>query len=626
MRAHCDDSDSGYTLNEPHSLNIFRKSEGCGQAGVRCVTCTPSMTTSSRTVLRSGLLALASFVLVAVGLPGTAASAVAAPIYDYENRGSSPLRVGTAGGVDLYLYGARNLLTGATATFTPYDVGLAASTVTEVPVTVFDSDTAVVTAPAMPAGPVKITLFNPGSAASSTFMTVSYGDTVVELSFSCAETSISLNANVGDFVRLVPSGACGDVYVPYPVQAPSYTRGIWSVGALGNLSSPPEGFLVAEHPLSTVGYFTNPAYWPTTQSGLAQSEFGSWHPVVGSDWAGETTTWVGGYNRFTDNPTGLVLQVMPSTQVGDEVAFLYQLVPSSQLPEQEPTPSVQIPIVYAGGRIEPVVPPAPAPAPSAEPIVVPTVAPVVIPTTAPTAAPVELPAGTGGALINGVSTPVTVAAAAGGNAVVVSAGGVTVEVGGTAPDGRPLPLAPDGSLIVAQSGGVSMGGAGFSPNSTVSLFLYSTPTKLGELPVSATGSYSGSALIPAGIEAGSHTIQAVGYTPSGETLALSVGVTVKSVAAIRGAKPVMRVSAGTKTAGAKFVATASGVQSRCTVRFWTKGTTQTVKAGVAGKATAVLKAPSSAGTWAVTATVSGDGCEPKATKSMIRVVPNVSRS
>ena len=574
------------------------------------------MTTSSRTVLRSGLIALASFVLVAVGLPGTAASAVAAPTYDSANRGSSPLRVGTAGGVDLYLYGARDLITGATATFTPYDVGLAASTVTGVPVTVFDSDTAVVTAPAMPAGPVKITLFNPGSAASSTFMTVSYGDTVVDLPVDCTETSIPLNANVGDFIRLIPSGVCDDTWVRNPGWNP---EGKWSVGAMGNLSPAPAssfGYLVAQHPLSRVGSFTNPAYWPTTQPGLAQSEFGSWHPVVGSDW--DNPNWTGGYNTLRNDPTGIMMQVNEGTTVGDNVAFLYEKATVLD-------PAVQIPIVYAGGRIEPVVPPAPAPAPTAEPIVVPTVAPVVIPTTAPTAAPVELPAGTGGALINGVSTPVTVAAAVGGNAVVVSAGGVSVEVGGTGADGKPLPLAPDGSLIVAQSGGVSMGGAGFSPNSTVSLFMYSTPTKLGELPVSASGSYSGSALIPAGIEAGSHTIQAVGYTPTGETLALSVGVTVKSAAAIRGAKPVVRASAGTKTAGTKFVATASGVQSRCTVRFWTKGSTQTVKAGVAGNATAVLKAPSSAGTWAVTATVSGDGCEPKATKSMIRVASSAER-
>jgi hypothetical protein len=164
-----------------------------------------------------------------------------------------------------------------------------------------------------------------------------------------------------------------------------------------------------------------------------------------------------------------------------------------------------------------------------------------------------------------------------------------------------------------------MGGAGFSPNSTVSLFLYSTPTKLGELPVSATGSYSGSALIPAGIEAGSHTIQAVGYTPSGETLALSVGVTVKSAAAIRGANPVVRASAAAMTAGAQFAASATGVQSRCTVRFWTKGSSATVKAGVAGRAQATLTTPKTPGTWVVTATVSGDGCERRIAKSTYKV-------
>ena len=50
-----------------------------------------------------------------------------------------------------------------------------------------------------------------------------------------------------------------------------------------------------------------------------------------------------------------------------------------------------------------------------------------------------------------------------------------------------------------------------------------------------------------------------------------------------------------------------------------------VNAGVAGNATAVLKAPSSAGNWAVTATVSGNGCEPKVTKAMIKVAPAMSR-
>ena len=164
-----------------------------------------------------------------------------------------------------------------------------------------------------------------------------------------------------------------------------------------------------------------------------------------------------------------------------------------------------------------------------------------------------------------------------------------------------------------------MGGSGFSPNSMVSLYLYSTPTKLGELPVSASGSYSGAALIPAGIEAGSHTIQAIGYTPDGATLALSVGVTVKSVAAIRGANPTVKASAGAKATGARFTVTATGVQARCMVTFWTKGTTVKTKAGVAGRASAMLTAPSAKGAWAITAAVSGKGCEQKVAKSMIKV-------
>ena len=564
--------------------------------------------------VRTGLLTLASTLLITVGLPGAITSAAPAPpTFESANRGSSPLRVSTAGGVDLYLYGTAGLLSGATATFAPYDNAQSASTVANVPVTAFDSDTAKVTAPSMPAGPVKITLFNPGSTASVSFMTVSYGDNVVELPVDCTETSISLNANIGDYVRLIPAGVCNDTY---PVN--TWTEGSWSVGAMANLTTAPPvgfGYLPTQHPLSRVGSFTNPTYWPTTQPGLAQSEYGSWHPVVGSDWDEGNSSWTGGYNRFNNEPTGIMLQVNAETTVGDNVAFIYEKVGLS-------SPAVQIPIVYAGGRIDPPAPnpaPAPEPEPSAEPTVTPTVTPVVIPTTAPVAEPVALPAGEGGALINGVATPVTVAAAPGGKAVVVSAGGVTVEVGGTSPDGTPLPLAADGSLVIAPTGGVQMGGSGFSPNSMVSLYLYSTPTKLGELPVSANGSYSGAALIPAGIETGSHTIQAIGYTPDGSTLALSVGVTVKSVAAIRGANPVVKASAGAKIAGTRFTVNATGVQARCMVSFWTKGSTVKAKAGAAGRASATLTAPSTKGTWALTAKVTGAGCEQRVAKTMIKV-------
>ena len=544
--------------------------------------------------------------------------AVTAPVFEAANRGTSPLRVPTSGGTRLYLYGVSNVLDGATATFTPYVGGTPIANVPIARDSVADMYT--VTAPAMPAGPVKITLFNPGSSASVFFMTVSYGNTIVNLPVTCSERVVSLNANVGDYVRLIPSGACNDTWVQHEGWRPD---GVWSVGAMANLTAPAAagfGYQLAQHPLSRVGSFTNPSYWAVAQPDLASSENGSWHPVIGSDW--NDPNWEGGYNLFQNEPTGIMLQVNAGTEVGDKVAFLYEKATFLN-------PAVQIPIVYAGPRVEPApapIPepapapiPEPAPAPVIEPTRAPTVAPIAIPTTAPVAAPVELPSGSGGALINGVATPVTMATAADGKGVVVSAGGVTVQVAGTAANGAPLPLAPDGSLIIAESGGVQMGGSGFSPNSTVSLFLYSTPTKLGEIPVSASGSYGGVAVIPAGVDAGSHTIQAVGYTPEGKTLALSVGVTVKSAAVVRGSNPSVTTNRGSKGPGERFVVSASGIQSRCEVHFWTKGSTAKTTAGVAGRASATLTAPRSRGTWVITATVSGNGCEKRIAKSTIRI-------
>ena len=441
-----------------------------------------------------------------------------------------------------------------------------------------------------------------GSGAAGGLVGGQYNGATIADSFAVG--AVSGQVQVGGLVGLVGETSAG---------ATATTTNSYSLGAVTTSPVESTGGGILGAAASGLTPSITSTYWNPTSSGVsATNAYGTQKSLAQMKL---TSTYSAGGWDITESTSGS--------------SSVWVMNPASGcLPYLRAISESQVGTPDTSGATECAVPapaPGPAPAPAETATPTPTSVPVVIPTTAPTAAPVELPAGAGGALINGVSTPVTVAAAPGGNAVVVSAGGVSVEVGGTGTDGKPLPLAPDGSLIVAQSGGVSMGGAGFSPNSTVSLFLYSTPTKLGELPVSTSGSYSGSALIPAGIEAGSHTIQAVGYTPSGQTLALSVGVTVKSAAAIRGAKPVVRVSAGTKTAGAKFVATASGVQSRCTVRFWTKGSTQTVNADVAGNATAVLKAPSSAGTWAVTATVSGNGCEPKVTKTKIRVSSSAER-
>ena len=435
-----------------------------------------------------------------------------------------------------------------------------------------------------------------GSGAAGGLVGGQYDGATIADSFAIG--AVSGQVQVAGLVGLVGGTSAGTTTKSYSLGAVT-TAPVESAGGgiLGAAASGLEPSITSTYwnPTSSGVSATN-AYG--TQKSLAQMKLTSTYSAGGWDITESTS---GSSSVWVMNPaSGCLpyLRAIPESRVGT--------------PDTSGATECAVPAPAPG--------PAPAPVETATPTPTPTSAPVVIPSTPPSAEPVELPAGSGGALINGVPTPVTVAAAPGGKAVVVSAGGVTVEVGGTGPGGAPLPLAPDGSLILAQSGGVTMGGAGFSPNSTVSLFLYSTPTKLGEIPVSDSGSYTGTATIPAGTDAGSHTIQAVGYTPSGETLALSVGVTVKSAAAIRGANPVVRATAAAKTAGAQFVALASGVQSRCAVRFWTKGSSAAAKAGVAGRAQATLTAPKTPGTWVVTATVSGEGCERLVTKSTYVVV------
>ena len=165
-----------------------------------------------------------------------------------------------------------------------------------------------------------------------------------------------------------------------------------------------------------------------------------------------------------------------------------------------------------------------------------------------------------------------------------------------------------------------MTGFGFSPTSLVTLFMFSTPVQLGSLPVGSNGAVAGALLIPASTQPGSHTVQAVGRGVNGQSLTLSLGVTVLAPAAARGAHPVIALAQpSAKTPGSTFAVVASGVQARCPVTFWVKGSSVTAFAGVAGHATAFLKAPQQQGRWAVTLRVSGSGCDSTTVKTFVQV-------
>ena len=100
------------------------------------------------------------------------------------------------------------------------------------------------------------------------------------------------------------------------------------------------------------------------------------------------------------------------------------------------------------------------------------------------------------------------------------------------PADAPLTLTTtDGQITSAEPGQqITVVGSGFLPYSTVTIVVYSTPVTLGTVTTDGAGSFSKSVTIPAGLEAGSHSLLAYGVDPSGNDHSLRLNVTVAGAA------------------------------------------------------------------------------------------------
>jgi hypothetical protein len=97
-------------------------------------------------------------------------------------------------------------------------------------------------------------------------------------------------------------------------------------------------------------------------------------------------------------------------------------------------------------------------------------------------------------------------------------------------NGRPAPLGADGGLVLAPSGSLPLAATGYSANSSVFVYLMSTPILLGVLQVDANGAMSGELELPRNLIPGSHTLQINGYSASGQLRSVSLGVSVANEA------------------------------------------------------------------------------------------------
>lgn len=144
-------------------------------------------------------------------------------------------------------------------------------------------------------------------------------------------------------------------------------------------------------------------------------------------------------------------------------------------------------------------------------------------TTVAPAAP-EIDLGEGGVMIGGKSAATTITRA--DNTILVSGGGVEATIYGENSDGDRIDLDENGDLRLSLGDSIVVEAKGFESDSAVDVWMYSTPTRLGELEVQASGSGTGTFSLPAAAEPGDHRVVLDGATGEGQDVVLGLGIAV----------------------------------------------------------------------------------------------------
>jgi MYXO-CTERM domain-containing protein len=116
--------------------------------------------------------------------------------------------------------------------------------------------------------------------------------------------------------------------------------------------------------------------------------------------------------------------------------------------------------------------------------------------------------------------------------LVVDGDGFTISLAASNSEGAIQDLTSDGRLIIGRQNLATFSGTGFSPNSEVKIWLFSTPVELGTVKTDSNGNFEGSLPLPSEIAVGEHTVQLNGLSKAGEERSVSVGVVVADAPAL----------------------------------------------------------------------------------------------
>jgi hypothetical protein len=158
-----------------------------------------------------------------------------------------------------------------------------------------------------------------------------------------------------------------------------------------------------------------------------------------------------------------------------------------------------------------------------------TVAPLASPTNS-VPPPVIPKVSTGESALNvgGVSTKVELSRE--NNQLVMQSGAMKAVLSGLDDKGATRALDADGNLRLSGGDVVKLNVGGFKPGSTVDIWLFSTPQRLGTAKVGADGRMSGSFTIPKNVEDGPHRIAITARLPNGKSATFTLGIAVGEIA------------------------------------------------------------------------------------------------
>ena len=130
--------------------------------------------------------------------------------------------------------------------------------------------------------------------------------------------------------------------------------------------------------------------------------------------------------------------------------------------------------------------------------------------------------------VGGVSTKVELSRQ--NNQLVMQSGTMKAVLSGLDDKGATRSLDSDGNLRLTGGDVVKLNVGGFKPGSTVDIWLFSTPQRLGTAKVGADGRMSGSFTIPKNVEEGPHRIAITAKLPNGKSATFTLGIAVGEIA------------------------------------------------------------------------------------------------